>query len=75
MFRNHPDQSRALKSRVKILFRSFSIEINLFKLQMKKKYICLRIFHYRSLTSSDFSQQIEIQIKYECDIKWPLLHV
>ena len=43
MFRNLPDQSRALKSRVKILFRSFSIEVNLFKLQMKKKYMLKNI--------------------------------
>ena len=38
VFGNHPEQSRALKNRIKIFFRSFLIEVNVFKLQMKKKY-------------------------------------
>ena len=64
------------------LFPFFVNRSKSFKLQIKKKSkICLRIFHYRSLTSHEkISPQLvyvayRILINYECDIKWTLLDV
>ena len=64
------------------LFPFFVNRSKSFKLQIKKKSkICLRIFHYRSLTSHEkISSQLvyaayRILINYECDIKWTLLNV
>ena len=59
MFGNHPEHSRALKDRTKIFFRSFLIEVNVFKLQMKNKYAHRQ---WNDLSPRLYStQQIEIQ--------------
>ena len=50
VFGSYPVQSRALKNRLKIFFRSLNRSTSFQTLNEKK--ICLRIFHYRSLISN-----------------------